>query len=119
MAVVEVVPLVIGHRLAESSVMAEPYVTEMVGDGEAVVDQLVLLTLLSAQNEIAHVEAVQREVDLGLEFGSTDTEAIFTLSSLESLKSDNQNWRSAVNLKSLVGGNVVFALTAVPFVVFI
>lgn len=63
MAVIEVIPLIVGHRLAESGVMAEAYVSEMVGNGEAVVDQLVLLALLSAKNEFAHVKSVQREID--------------------------------------------------------
>jgi len=55
MTVIKVIPFIIGHRLAISGVMAETNVSEVVGNGEAVVDQLVLLALLSAKNEFTHV----------------------------------------------------------------
>lgn len=119
MTVIEVVPFIVSHRLAESSVMSEPNVTKMVGDGKAVVDQFVLLTLLSTKDEVTHIKTIQREVDLGLKLGSTYSETIFTLSSLKSFESDNQNWRSAVNLKSLVSGDMVLTRAAVPLVVFV
>jgi hypothetical protein len=119
MTVIEVVPFIVSHRLAESSVMSEPNVTKMVGDGKAVVDQFVLLTLLSTKDEVTHIKTIQREVDLGLKLGSTYSETIFTLSSLKSFESDNQNWRSAVNLKSLVSGDMVLTVAAVPLIVFV
>lgn len=65
MTVIEVVPLVVGHALSEGGVMAESYISEMVGHGEAVVDQLVLLALLSTKDEVAHVKAIQGEIDMG------------------------------------------------------
>jgi len=64
-AVIEVVPLVVGHALSEGGVMAESHISEMVGHGEAVVDQLVLLALLSTEDVVTHVKAVQGEIDKG------------------------------------------------------
>lgn len=89
MTVVVVIPFVIGHRLTVGSVMAEPHVTEMVGNSEAVVDQLVLLPLLSTENEIAQIKAFEREVDKSVQLGSTDSEAILTLASLETFESNH------------------------------
>jgi hypothetical protein len=117
--VIKVIPFIVGHGLAESGVMAEANVSEMVGNHEAVVDQLVLLALLSTKNEFAHVKSIQREIDQGFELGATDSESVFTLTSFETFESNYQNWRSAVDLEGLVGDDVVLAIAAIPFVVFV
>lgn len=89
MAVIVVVPFVVGHGLAIGGVMAEAYVTEVVGHSKAVIDQLVLLALITTKDELTQIEAFQREVDQSVELGSTDAEAILTLSSLETFESDD------------------------------
>jgi len=89
MAVIVVVPLIVSHGLAIGGVMAEAYVAEVVGYSKAVVDQLVLLALITAEDEFAQVEAFQREVDHSVKLGSTDAEAILTLPSLETFESND------------------------------
>lgn len=88
MTVVVVIPFVIGHRFTVGGIMTESHVTEMVGNSEAVVDQFVLLTLISTENEIAQIKAFEREVDMSVQLGSTDSEAILTLASLETFESN-------------------------------
>jgi hypothetical protein len=89
MTVVVVVPFVIGYGLTVGGVMAEAHVTEMVGNSEAVVDQLVLLALLSTEDEFAQIKAFEREIDKSVQLGSTDSEAILALAGLETFESND------------------------------
>ena len=55
-AVVELVPFVVGDGFGEGGVVAATHATKVVGHSKAVIDQLTLLPLLRTQDILTHVE---------------------------------------------------------------
>lgn len=124
-AVIVLVPLFVEGVLGECGIVAEAHVSEVIGDGIAVVDQA--LSFRSASHDVfAHVEALQGEVNLVVnllaaasarEHGHVARASLLFL--LESFEANNHDGRNFKELDFLGGLDVGLALVAVPHVVFI
>ena len=117
MTIVEVVPLAIEWVASKSCVVAKAYATEVVGHSKAIIDEFGA-PLLGAQYKLAHIEALEWELNMRVNFLTT-TKAVPVTLRLEALEADNEDTRHAVNLHRLGRLHKLLALIAVPFVFFV
>ena len=82
-AVIEVVPLASDRILSVGCVVTASHATKVIRDTEAIVEQVVRVTLLWHQNEGSHVKTLEREIDECVNL--LPSEAISTLRCLEAL----------------------------------
>lgn len=131
-AVIEFIPFAIDWILSIGCVVTEAHVTIVIGYCIAVVYELFLVATILiyiSKNMFAHVKTIKWEINLQVDLlivahTSHHAEVSTTIStlrsaSLESLKTDDQDWRCSVDLKLLGGLDVFFTFIAVPKVILV
>jgi protein-disulfide isomerase-like protein with CxxC motif len=77
--------------------MPEAHTSKVVRDSEAVVQKVLLVRLIWAQHEWAHVEALERKLYESVDFLAA-AEPVLAALSLEALETDDKDAGHAVNL---------------------
>ena len=120
--VIELVPTLREWIPGVGCVVTEPETSVMIGYCVAIVDILTgVFFCFPTQNESAHVQSFQREVDIDLDFLAAPTLVRCKTRSLalrmsEAFETDHEDGGGFVDLHLLLGTHMLFAFAAIPLV---
>lgn len=118
-AVIEAVPLLVKRVLAERRVVSPPDTAIVVGYRKQIVDQLMLLLLLT-EHEGCHVQSFQRKLNQRVELLASEAHAVVLgFGRFESLETDDHDARQLIDFQCFGSLHMLLAHFAVPHVVLV